>query len=243
MDTLVFKPVKTLSKRYNTRRRRKEAKRTPLVELLFRRNIQVINKRCVEEYKARAVREHIEEKAIRAVENRYSCRMIVDGGYPDSPLVWFILAAVALSACLTTYQTPLALFCVGVVVIAGIGFVLGVTATVRFEKEQALLKKKKQAEIQAEVIRLTELNSALPESDRWKILWRRFPLHDFVESGLGSNVPAPVLALAHTAETDLPGARAVVEYFDHDPFLIITHQGEEYYVAVWGERGFRIGSQ
>lgn len=54
----------------------------------------------------------------------------------------------------------------------------------------------------------------------------------------GATPPQEILRRASHIQNQLPRVAFAVEYLDADPFLIASHEGERYYVAVWNEKGF-----
>lgn len=63
---------------------------------------------------------------------------------------------------------------------------------------------------------------------RRDLLWAHYP----------NRAPSQVRQRVRAISGWCPDATFAVEYLKEDPFLIVKHKGERYYIAVWDETGF-----
>ncbi len=68
--------------------------------------------------------------------------------------------------------------------------------------------------------------------------WGSMPWKSFSHPEQGNKIPGLIRRRVKRIQGVCPEAYCEVEYLAEDPFLIVQHQGERYYVGVWDESGF-----
>jgi|GEM_PF-7064470 hypothetical protein len=192
-------------------------KRKPLAHILNVAGIKVFDPESVGAYKTAFRKNFCERKARSEASTKQSDVFL------EPTKIWtMVFMALIAIGCLSE-----GLLWIGVAV--SIGF-LGTILI--FRRESQLLAK---TVFEFELARLDA---------KTDITWRRrsfFELLDDTSPLVVAIGPAPkeVLEIQEEISLRCPEARFSVHVFDQDPFLSVNLGDEEYYVAVWGEDGFK----